>query len=162
MTEAHAHYTDSPVLPPHPVGRFARLRARTPAWLAPLAVLGCVGAALGYTAWANPAAGGADAMPTCLIKLTTGLDCPGCGGTRAAWYLMQGDIPAAARHHLLFVFAVPFVLYMYVAWAGKVAFGWRLPQIRIGPAVVGIFLGAWGLFMVMRNLPWEPFTYFYV
>ena len=24
--------------------------------------------------------------------LTTGLDCPGCGGTRAAWYLMHGDL----------------------------------------------------------------------
>lgn len=149
-----------------PAGRMTRLvdglRARTPRWAAPLAALGCIGGALGYTLWSNPAASGADAIPTCLVKLTTGFDCPGCGGTRAAWYLMNGDLPAAARHHLLFVFAVPFVIYMYVAWAGRLAFGWNLPQLRIGPRAIAVFLGAWGLFMVLRNLPWEPFTYFYV
>lgn len=127
-----------------------------------MAVLGCIGGAVGYTLWSNPVDGGADAIPTCLVKLTTGFDCPGCGGTRAAWYLMHGDLPAAARHHLLFVFSVPFVVYLYLAWAGKVAFGWKLPQLRVGPKAVGVFLGAWGLFMVLRNLPWEPFTYFYV
>jgi hypothetical protein len=139
-----------------------RVRARTPRWAVPLMALGCIGGAVGYTLWANPAAGSADAIPTCLVKLTTGLDCPGCGGTRAAWYLLQGDLPAAARHHLLFVFAVPFAIYLYVAWAGKAAFGWRLPQLRIGPTAVGLFIGAWALFMVLRNLPWAPFTYFYV
>ncbi len=61
----------------------------------------------------------ADAAPSCLLKLTTGFTCPGCGGTRAAWYLLHGDLGAAARHHLLFVFAVPFLIYMYVAWAGR-------------------------------------------
>ena len=34
----------------------------------------------------------------------------------------------AARHHALFVFAVPFLLYMYFAWAGRRLFGWQLPQ----------------------------------
>ena len=57
--------------------------------------------------------------PSCLLKLTTGLDCPGCGGTRALWYLLHGDLPAAARHHVLFVFAVPFLAYLFVAWAGS-------------------------------------------
>lgn len=139
-----------------------RLRARTPRWTAPLLALGCIGGALGYTMWSTPAESGADALPSCLVKLTTGLDCPGCGGTRAAWYLLQGDLPAAARHHLLFVFGVPFAIYMYVAWAGKVAFGWKLPQLRVGPTAVAVFIVAWVLFMVARNLPWAPFTYFFV
>lgn len=151
---------------PPPVDRVTRavdwIRAHTPVWAAPLAALGCIGGALGYTLWADPAHVGADATPTCLVKMLTGFDCPGCGGTRAAWFLMQGDLPAAARHHLMFVFAVPFLIYMYVAWAGNVTFKWKLPQLAITPKTVAWFLGAWGVFMVLRNLPWAPFTYFFV
>ena len=108
---------------------FDRIAARSPRWLAPVAVLGCLAGAVGYTVWADPTRSAPDAAPTCLLKLTTGLDCPGCGGTRAFWYLLHGDLPAAARHHIVFVFAVPFLLYLYVAWAGKQLFGWRLPQL---------------------------------
>jgi hypothetical protein len=145
------------------VGRaYLRMLERVPGWLAPLAVLGCIGGAVGYTLITNPTDSAADAPPTCILKLTTGLDCPGCGGTRAAWYLLHGDIAAAARHHLLFVFAVPFVLYLYVAWAAQRAFGWKLPQLRIPPIAIALFMGAWLAFSVMRNLPWAPFNWFYV
>ncbi|WFE27427.1 DUF2752 domain-containing protein [Solwaraspora sp. WMMD791] len=136
--------------------------ARSPRWLAPLAVLGCIGAAAGYTVLTDPATSTADAAPTCLLKLTTGLDCPGCGGTRAVWYLLNGDLGAAARHHVLLVFAIPFLLYVYVAWAGQHMGRWRLPQLAMTPKVIGWFLGAWLAFSVLRNLPWPPFTWFYV
>ena len=109
-----------------------------------------------------PGSGGRGRSPTCLLKYTTGFVCPGCGGTRAAWYLLHGDIPAAARHHALFVFAVPFLMYMYVAWAGKRVFGWNIPQLDAHPKVIGIFIAAWGVWSVLRNLPWSPFTQFYV
>lgn len=172
MTEASAtvtphgpQFAGDPFTPP-PADRITRftdwLRAHTPVWAGPLAALACIGGALTYTQLADPANVGADATPTCLVKLLTGFDCPGCGGTRAAWYLMQGDLPAAARHHLMFVFAVPFLIYMYVAWAGNTTFKWKLPQLKIGPKHVAYFLGAWGVFMVLRNLPWAPFTYFFV
>ena len=72
--------------------------------------------------------------------MTTGFCCPGCGGTRAAWYLLHGDVPAAARHHAIFTFAVPFLLYMYVAWAGRRLFGWKLPQLTISPRAMVVFL----------------------
>ncbi|MEV1286950.1 DUF2752 domain-containing protein [Micromonospora sp. NPDC049679] len=139
-----------------------RWSARAPRWLAPVAALGCIAGAVGYTTLVDPTDSTADAAPTCLLKLTTGLDCPGCGGTRAFWYVLHGDLPAAARHHILFVFALPFLLYLYVAWAGERMFRWRLPQLRITPAVVGVFLAAWLAFSVLRNLPWAPFAWLYV
>ena len=118
-----------------PVDPFRRPRsARAPRWLAPLAVLGCAAGAVGYTLVTDPTDARPEAVPSCLLKLTTGFDCPGCGGTRALWYVLHGDLPAAARHHLLFVFALPFVIYLYVAWAGQRVFGWRVPQLRISPA----------------------------
>lgn len=151
-----------PYFVPPPPGRFTRLMARSPRWLAPVAVLGCLAAATGYVTIANPTESTADAPPTCLLKLTTGLDCPGCGGTRAFWYMIHGDLPAAARHHALFIFAVPFLVYVYVAWAGKRVFGKTLPSLRITPPMIGIFLAAWLGFSILRNLPWAPFTWFYV
>ncbi|MEW2380750.1 DUF2752 domain-containing protein [Micromonospora sp. NPDC047707] len=156
-------------VPPYPVSepdrltRFVvRLYERSPRWAVPLAALGCVAAGIGYTLISDPTRSAPDAAPTCLLKLTTGLDCPGCGGTRALWYVLHGDLPAAARHHFLFVFALPFLAYFFVAWAGKQAFGWRLPELRIDTRVIGVFLAAWFAFSVLRNLPWAPFTSLYV
>ena len=139
-----------------------RVHARTPRWLAPLAVFGCVAAAAGYVLWADPAAADADAQPTCIVKFLTGFDCPGCGGTRAVWFMMHGDIPSAARHHAVLLFAVPFVAYLYVAWAGRALFGWRLPSWEPSSRSLIWFLAAWGGFSVLRYLPWAPFTWFFV
>lgn len=46
-------------------------------------------------------------MP-CLFHLMTGLYCPGCGGTRAVKYLLQGDWKNSLIYH-------PFVLYSVIA-----------------------------------------------
>jgi hypothetical protein len=135
---------------------------RSPVWAAPAAMLACMAGAAAFTIANDPAGAGAGDPPTCLLKYTTGFVCPGCGGTRAAWYLLHGDVPAAARHHLIFVFAVPFLLWMYVAWAGKRMFGWNIPQLRLGPRAIGAFLGVWGVWSILRNLPWAPFTWFFV
>jgi hypothetical protein len=145
------------------VTRFIQRKWReSPIWVAPVAMLACMASAVGYTFVTSPTEANAGAAPSCLLKYTTGFICPGCGGTRAAWYLLHGDVPAAARHHALFVFAVPFLLYMYFAWAGRRLFGWQLPQFNLSPGVIGGFIAAWGVFSLVRNLPWAPFTAFYV
>jgi Protein of unknown function (DUF2752) len=35
----------------------------------------------------------------CPIRAVSGIDCPGCGGTRALLALMRGDLPQAAREN---------------------------------------------------------------
>lgn len=150
-------------IPADVITRFVlRIYERSPRWVVPLAAVGCVAIGMGYALLSNPTHAAPDAAPTCLLKLTTGLDCPGCGGTRALWYVLHADLPAAARHHFLFVFALPFLAYLFVAWAGNQAFGWRLPELRISSKVIGGFLGVWLAFSVLRNLPWAPFTSLYV
>lgn len=139
-----------------------RVSARSPIWLAPLAILACTGAAVGYTLATDPAGAGAGDPPSCLLKYLTGFVCPGCGGTRAAWFLLHGDLTGAARHHVVFVFAVPFLIYLYVAWAGRKLFRWRLPELSISPAAMITFMAVWGVWSILRNLPWAPFTAFYV
>ena len=150
----------------YPDDRFGRLMLRTwdrsPRWSAPLAVLFCFLGGVAYTLLTHPTSSDAASTPNCIIKLTTGFDCPGCGGTRAFYYLMHGNVLAAARSHLILVFAAPYLVYMYVAWAGGAMFNWKLPAFRPSPRAISIFLGVWLVFSVLRNLPWAPFSWLYV
>lgn len=147
-------------------GRLARLivrmAERSPRWLAPASIAVCFAGVASYVWVSNPTDGGAADLETCLIKLTTGFDCPGCGGTRAFYYLLNGNIPEAARHHAIAVFAAPFLVWLYLAWAIQRTTGRQIPAPRFGARAVGIFLAAWAVFMVLRNLPWAPFTSLYV
>ena len=149
-----------------PMGRFAtvvsRFVTRMPGWAAPVAVAVCfAGGAAGVLAL-NPTDSDASSVPTCIVKMTTGFDCPGCGGTRAFFYLLHGNLPAAARHHVLAVFAAPFVVWLYVAWFAQSAFGRTIPAPRITTRTIAFFLAVWMVFTVARNLPWPPFTWLYV
>jgi hypothetical protein len=155
-------YPVYPAYVPPPPGRLARLGARIPRWTAPAAIATCFAGGAALVLATNPTDAGAFNPPSCIVKLTTGLDCPGCGGTRAFYYLLQGNLPEAARHHALAVFAAPFLVWLYVAWVAQVVFHKTLPTPRLTGKVVTSFLSAWAAFTVLRNLPWAPFNWFYV
>src|SRR5512142_1777059 len=89
----HVHPHPGPYVyqqpPADPFTRFVvRTWGRAPVWTAPLLILVCFAGGVAYALLKNPTEDGAFTSPTCLIKLTTGFDCPGCGGTRAFWYLL--------------------------------------------------------------------------
>ena len=131
--------------------------------LAPLAVLPPVVAALGYVLAFNPTDRVGDPTGPCLWHMLVGIDGPGCGGTRMVWYLLHGDLVQAARHHLAALIAVPFLLYAFAAWTANWTFGARLPQFRPSGKLVVAYLVAFVLYsVVLRNLPWPPFAWFYV
>lgn len=44
-----------------------------------------------------------DGLTVCPFALTTGIACPGCGMTRAAGYLLRGDLSSALRYHPLVI-----------------------------------------------------------
>jgi hypothetical protein len=168
---SHAGYPavqDYGAVYPVPVpSRFSRivlgLADRSPVWAGPAAIAVCFAGAVGYTLITDPTNADAFSPPTCVLKLTTGFDCPGCGGTRAFWYLLHGNISQAARNHAMFVFAVPFLLYLYLAWSAKLVFKRDvLPALRVSPLTIGVFLGVWTAFSVLRNLPLAPLTSLYV
>ena len=58
-----------------------------------------------------------DGPTICPFALCTGMACPGCGMTRAAAYLVRGDLDLALRYHPL----VPLT-----AVAGLASWGWFL------------------------------------
>jgi hypothetical protein len=170
----HLHYAGEPrfagplyATPPHaPVGRgsrlFARLAARAPRWSAPAAIAACFAGVASYVVVSDPTDAGALDAPTCLVKLTTGLDCPGCGGTRAFYYLLNGNLPQAVRHHAVAVFAAPFLVWLYAAWALRTVTGRVLPTPRLGGGAVAAFLAVWTVFSIVRNIPVAPFTLLFV
>jgi hypothetical protein len=148
-----------------PQSRFDRLMYAAwtrPAWLAPLAVLGCMAAAFTYVLQNNPTDAHGDPLGPCAFKALTGYDCPGCGGTRMVWYLLHGNIYEAARYHVVALLAVPVLVWTYIVWTVQRLTGYKLPTKRIPLGVILGYLIAWFVFAVLRNLPWAPFHWFYV
>lgn len=68
----------------------------------------------------------ADGPTICPFANVTGMACPGCGMTRAAGYLVRGDLTSALTYHPLVV------LVMLQAIAGWVWLMWRRDD-RVGP-----------------------------
>jgi hypothetical protein len=90
--------------------------------------------------------------PICLFHSLTGLNCPGCGATRAAYQLLHGHLLRALHDNALFVL-------LLVALAAQGA--WlAMKKIRNQPAAFIVSPKAlWALLVIMlvftglRNLP---------
>ncbi|MGH3739195.1 MAG: DUF2752 domain-containing protein [Micromonosporaceae bacterium] len=148
---------------PAPVAEAAKPRRSWLRRLTPLAVLPPVGAAIAYILAFNPTDRVADPTGPCAWHLLFGIDGPGCGGTRMVWYLLHGDLIEAARHHLVALIAVPFVVYAFIQWLANSTFGVRLPVFRPSLRLVIGYIVAFLLYStVLRNLPFPPFDWFYI
>ena len=96
------------------------------------------------------------AMPACSVRRLTGLHCPGCGGTRCAIKLLEGDFAGAAMMN-------PAVFLLALAFAAVVLAGvWQECRGGNGPVFPAWLAWAMGalvlVFGLVRNLPWWPFT----
>jgi len=98
-------------------------------------------------------------LPNCTFHRLTGLNCPGCGMTRAAHATLHGRLGEAFRFNPVGMILLPLV----AVWIGIELLGWirgkPLPfRLNVGAkggwAIVWILLGFW----ILRNLPWWPFT----
>jgi hypothetical protein len=98
----------------------------------------------------NPSTNGF--YPVCLFHSLTGLNCPGCGMTRALYALLHGNFRLALKDNALFVLA-----FAVLILAG-VRFLWlkvnNRPATFIVPAkFLWLFLITAFVFAVIRNLP---------
>lgn len=91
-----------------------RLVRRKP-WVGPGLVGAGLAVATAYTAWRDPYQGGG-LFPACPLRELTGLDCPGCGGTRAVHAMLHGDLATAFDHNVLLTILVPLLALLWALW----------------------------------------------
>ncbi len=90
--------------------------------------------------------------PACFLLSTTGYYCPACGGTRATYDLLHGDVAGAFARH-------PVVPVLYVALGLVVVYYLlrrrfeRLPALVVPTWVWPVAGAAVLVFGVLRNLP---------
>lgn len=88
----------------------------------------------------------------CLFHKFTGLQCPGCGNSRAAIALLQLDIKAALQYNLLFPLEFGYLVWVYGFCCVKYLRGERFAYRPPVPAVdimILITVIVWG---VVRNM----------
>jgi hypothetical protein len=85
----------------------------------------------------------------CPLRSLTGLQCPGCGGTRALHLLVRGKPVAAARMNVIVVALAPASCVLMARWL-KGRSQDAAPTPPITPAQLRIAVGALTAFGVMR------------
>ena len=90
--------------------------------------------------------------PVCQFHRLTGLNCPGCGMTRAFYALLHGDLLTALHDNALFVFALG-TLAIRGAWFGWNEFRGRANREFFPAKFLWPLLVVALLFTVLRNLP---------
>lgn len=90
--------------------------------------------------------------PVCLFHKLTGLNCPGCGTTRALYALLHGHLRLALHDNALFVFMLAGI----VIWWARFLFRKMRNQpatLNAAPKYLWMFLTVAVVFGVLRNLP---------
>jgi hypothetical protein len=127
-------------------------RRRNGLWLG---AAGSAAAACGaaYLATHDPHVAGS--YPPCMLYTLTGLYCPACGGTRATYDLLHGDVAGAmARNPAVPVLLVAVLLFLTYRVTYRRRHGTKAPAV---PSWVPIAIAVSALvFGVLRNIPgWD-------
>ena len=94
----------------------------------------------------------------CPFRILTGLNCPGCGVTRALHQLLHGNFEAAFMLNPLFLIAIPFLLFALIRYSVIVMRGGvPRPNALPAPYIYAIFFIILS-FWIFRNTPFYPFV----
>ncbi len=94
--------------------------------------------------------------PVCQFHSLTGLNCPGCGATRALYALLHGNFPLALKDNALFIFTLA-ALAVWSAWIVSLKLKKKPATFNLSPKFLWEFLVVALVFAVVRNLPWFSF-----
>jgi hypothetical protein len=94
-------------------------------------------------------------FPKCVFHAMTGLDCPGCGGLRAAHQLLHGHFLNAFRLNPLLICLLPLGAYFGLRHIVFTRTGRWWPQPFKSPKWIVFLAVAVIAFGILRNLPWQ-------
>jgi hypothetical protein len=123
-------------------------------WL--FAILGAAAAALVLFLF-NPSQHGF--YPRCVLYLTTGLYCPGCGGLRATHQLLHGHLLTALHCNALFVLSLPFLGAYFLRRAACWLNDEPVPPFVVPPKWIVVLTILTVCFTILRNIPIAPFNW---
>src|SRR5437588_10949746 len=106
----------------------------------------------------NPAAPANQFFPKCPFRMLTGLQCPGCGSTRACYQLLHLHPLAAFKLNPLMILTLPFIVYGFLGFTKSAITGKPHRRIFIPPIYLWAWLVVLIFFWVFRNTPWYPFV----
>ncbi len=95
--------------------------------------------------------------PSCLLRRTVGIPCPGCGMTRATLALLRLDFAAAFAYHPLVYIIVPFIIVLSVLLiTGRTTIKKSTPYLI---AIMACLVIVYMVRMVLLFPDAEPMTY---
>ena len=106
----------------------------------------------------NPASPSNQFFPKCPFRLLTGMQCPGCGSTRAFYQLLHLHPIAAFKLNPLMVLTLPFIVYGFLGFTRSALMGRPQRRVFIPPIYLWAWLALLIFFWVFRNTPWYPFV----
>jgi hypothetical protein len=100
--------------------------------------------------WPVPSVDGG--QPTCILRILTGMPCPGCGMTRSWVHLAHGDVATAFEYNLFgpigMAAAAGLVVYTAVSLVRR-----RPPQRlldQLNPRILMVLVGVWLAYSAVR------------
>jgi hypothetical protein len=91
--------------------------------------------------------------PRCFFKMTTGMDCAGCGGLRATHQILHGNVGAAFQLNPLLFYAGPIAALLLLNIATEALTGKQLLRGKVVPILLWTLLAAAIVFTIWRNMP---------
>lgn len=94
----------------------------------------------------NHAPGTTPFLPQCVFYEYTGIYCPGCGGTRAVYALIHGNILLTIRNNLLLIPLISIATLILIK-----------PEVGLNVVLARFVVIAMISFAILRNIPCFPF-----
>jgi len=106
----------------------------------------------------NPTSPANQFFPKCPFRMLTGLQCPGCGSTRAFYQLLHLHPIAAFKLNPLMMLTLPFIIYGFLGFTKSAITGQPQRRVFIPPIYLWAWLALMIFFWIFRNTAWYPFV----